>query len=177
MDGGRRRLLGGRVRKGAVLRPIVRPPWSRSEDRFTDLCTRCDDCVTGCPNHLIQRGTAGFPVLDFSHAACTFCAECVRVCTTGALVKDDSVAPWTVRAHIGESCLTTKKVECRVCGEACETGAIRFRPTLGGVSQPTLVSELCTGCGACVAPCPVRAIVCRPMPGTHPATSVFLEAS
>ena len=162
MDGGRRRFFGGRVREGAVLRPIVRPPWSLSEDRFTDLCTRCDDCAKVCPNHLIQRGDAGFPVLDFSLAACTFCTECVRVCTTGALVRDAAAAPWKVLAHIGDGCLATQKLECRVCGEACEAGAIRFRPTLGGVASPELDSSVCTGCGACVAPCPVRAIECRP---------------
>ena len=177
MDGGRRRLLGGRVREGAVLRPIVRPPWSQSEDRFTDRCTRCDDCVKVCPNHLIRRGDGGFPVLDFTQATCTFCAECVRVCTTGALVKDDSVAPWNVRAHIGAACLAKQQVECRVCGEACDAGAIRFRPTLGGVTQPELDGAACTGCGACIAPCPTRAIECRPTPGVQTATSVFLEVS
>ena len=172
MDGGRRRLLGGRVREGAVLRPIVRPQWSGSEDRFTDRCTRCDDCIKVCPNHLIRRGTAGFPVLDFTQAACTFCAECVRVCTVGALVKDDSAPPWNVVADIGDTCLARRKVECRICGEACDAGAIRFRPTLGGVSQPALDSVLCTGCGACVAPCPTHAIACRPS-----AALTYLEAS
>ena len=68
-------MLGGRVREGAVVRPIVRPPWSQSEDRFTERCTRCDDCVKVCPNHLIRRGDGGFPVLDFTQAACTFCAD------------------------------------------------------------------------------------------------------
>ena len=172
MDGGRRRLLGGRVREGAVLSPIVRPPWSHSEDRFTDLCTRCDDCIKVCPNHLIRLGGAGFPALDFTQAACTFCAECVRVCTTGALVKDDSAAPWNVLAQIGDACLAQRKVECRICGEACDAGAIRFRPTLGGVSQPALDAALCTGCGACDAPCPTHAIACRPS-----AALTSLEAS
>ena len=173
MDGGRRRFLGGRAREDAALRP----PWSHSEGRFTERCTRCDDCVTACPSHLIRRGDGGFPVVDFSNAACTFCAECVRVCTTGALVKDDTAAPWRVLAHLGDACLARQKVECRVCGEACDAGAIRFRPALGGVSQPELDSVLCTGCGACVAPCPARAIECRPSPGASPAAFAFLEAS
>ena len=174
MDGGRRRLFGGRVREGAFLRPIVRPPWSRAEDRFTACCTRCDECVTACPSLLIRRGDGGFPIVDFAHAACTFCAECVRVCPSGAFVKDDSAAPWDVLAHIGDACLARQKVECRVCGEACDVGAIRFRPTLGGVSQPELDNARCTGCGACVAPCPVCAIACRP---ASLASPVLLEAS
>jgi ferredoxin-type protein NapF len=40
----------------------------------------------------------------------------------------------------------------------CDAGAIRFKPTLGGVTSPALDLSLCTGCGACVAPCPTQAI-------------------
>ena len=168
MDKGRRRLFGGRVRDDVA----VRPPWGVTEDRFTDRCTRCDDCVRVCPNQIIRRGDGGFPVIVFSLAACTFCAECVRVCTTGALFWEEAAKPWDVVAHIGDTCLAKRKVECRVCGEACDAGAIRFRPTLGGVSQPALDSVLCTGCGACVAPCPTHAIACRPS-----AALTYLEAS
>lgn len=159
MDRGRRRLFGGRARESVP----VRPPWSLPEDRFTELCSRCDDCVTVCPTHLLRRCDGGFPIVDFSQAACTFCAECVRVCKTGALVKEaETSLPWLLLASIGDACLAKQKVECRVCGEACDAGALHFRPTLGGVSLPELDAAACTGCGACVAPCPVRAIECRP---------------
>jgi len=93
--------------------------------------------------------------------ACTFCEECVRVCKTGALLKDGASAPWSLVAHIGDACLARQKVECRVCREQCDAGAIRFRPTIGGVSIPELDAAVCTGCGACVAPCPAHAIECR----------------
>ncbi|MCQ5014504.1 4Fe-4S binding protein, partial [Escherichia coli] len=33
--------------------------------------------------------------------------------------------------------------------------AIIFRPTLSGIYQPQLNSQLCNGCGACAASCPV----------------------
>jgi ferredoxin-type protein NapF len=31
----------------------------------------------------------------------------------------------------------------------------------GGISTPVLIAECCTGCGACVATCPTRAITVR----------------
>ena len=158
MDLSRRRFFGSRARVAPF-----RPPWSVAEAVFVDACTRCDDCVPACPSHIIRRGDGGFPFVDLSNAACTFCAECVRVCKTGALVKKTETSlPWSLLASIGDACLAKQKVECRVCGEACDAGALRFRPTLGGVSLPELDAAACTGCGACVAPCPVRAIECRP---------------
>ena len=66
-----------------------------------------------------------------------------------------------LRARIAETCLAEAGVECRICGENCPTGAIRFRPRLGGVAQPQLDVAACTGCGACFAPCPTRAIVVK----------------
>lgn len=62
------------------------------------------------------------------------------------------------RIVIAEACLARRGVECRICGEACDSGAIRFRPRLGSVAQPVLNLEACTGCADCVAPCPVAAI-------------------
>lgn len=166
-------MLSGRAREGVPLRP----PWSLSEARFTALCSRCDDCVTVCPSHILQRGDGGFPVVDFSRAACTFCAECVRVCKTGALAQSEASSPWSVRAHIGDACLARQKIECRICGEACDEGAIHFRPSLGGVSLPALDAAACTGCGACVASCPVRVIECRAADVADPVNPCLLEAS
>jgi ferredoxin-type protein NapF len=64
-------------------------------------------------------------------------------------------------ALIAPSCLAQQRVECRVCGEACEAGAIRFRPQLGGVARPEVNAAACTaaqGCRDCVPACPVGAV-------------------
>jgi len=59
---------------------------------------------------------------------------------------------------IAASCLAYANIVCRSCGEACEPGAIRFRPRLGGAALPEVDAARCNGCGLCVAPCPAGAI-------------------
>lgn len=96
--------------------------------------------------------------MDFMAGECTFCGDCTRVCDAGALRRDDAGIPWTLKATIGDDCLARQKVECRICGENCGEAAIRFQPRAGGSAEPQLLDDRCTGCGACVAPCPVGAI-------------------
>ena len=98
------------------------------------------------------------PVADFAAAACTFCGDCARACTTGAIGRDSTAAPWAFGIAIAEGCLAAQNVECRVCGEACDVSAIRFRPRIGGVPLPDVDNTACNGCGACIAPCPVSAV-------------------
>ncbi|MFN3987403.1 MAG: ferredoxin-type protein NapF [Rhodocyclaceae bacterium] len=137
----------------------MRPPWAVTPD-FESLCTRCGDCLAACPTRVIQTGGGGFPVIDFEHGECTFCHACVAACKPAALFRDpDSPATaWPWRVVVAQACLAAAGVECRVCGEACGVGAIRFRPRMGGVPLPQLDADACTGCGACFGPCPVRAI-------------------
>lgn len=63
-----------------------------------------------------------------------------------------------VAVAITDACLARQGVECRLCGDACDSGALRFRPTAGGIAQPQLDLARCTRCGDCVRPCPVGAI-------------------
>ena len=148
-------------------RTPVRPPWAIGETDFLDTCSRCDACVQACPEGIIVRGGGGFPEVSFGRGECTFCEACVAACAPGALAVTTAAAPprrrapWTVRAVISTACLSAAGVTCRVCGEFCEAGAIRFALAVGGVATPAVDRDRCTGCGACVAPCPVAAVEVR----------------
>lgn len=152
----RRNFLRGRVSSHSAQ---LRPPWALAEILFHDACTRCGDCARHCPTHIIKQGDGGYPTVDFSIGECTFCAECVGACKPAALVRADPTVPaWQIRASIAENCLAHRQVECRICGEQCGEDAIRFQPQVGGIASPEIDNDKCTGCGACVAPCPTLAI-------------------
>lgn len=152
MDVSRRNLLFGR-RPTAPTAP--RPPWASTD--FAQRCTRCNDCVSACPTQIIKIGDAGFPSINFSAGECTFCGDCVTACSNQALVKT-TAAPWQINAKIADSCLAERGVECRICGEVCDEHAIRFEFAIGKVARPLVNSDHCTGCGACVAPCPSQSL-------------------
>ncbi len=132
-------------------------PWALAEDEFLARCTRCNACVDACPEHIVIRGSGGFPEVDFAKGACTFCGRCADACVPRALERTTG-EPWALKATIGEGCLARARVVCRSCGERCEARAIRFALTVGGVGEPVVDRDRCTGCGACVAVCPVSAI-------------------
>jgi ferredoxin-type protein NapF len=149
----RRRFLRGDF---AAARKALRPPWALHEAAFLRRCTRCDACIQICPTNLILRGSGGYPEVDFSHGECTFCADCSKACTAGALNRGGPA--WFLRAGISSACLAHDKVVCRSCGDACGARAIRFASIPGGAAVPHLSTDTCTGCGACVRACPADAI-------------------
>lgn len=135
----------------------VRLPWVRDELEFVDACSRCGDCIKACPENIVIKGDGGFPELNFSRGECTFCTDCVTSCSEDLFASLDD-HPWSLKADITDECLSVKKVVCIICKEQCEAEAISFIPKVGSVSQPILDLEKCTGCGACVKPCPAKAI-------------------
>ena len=157
VDASRRGFLRGRPSPPAQLRP----PWALPEAAFLDACTRCNDCLKACPTHILVAGDGGYPSVDFRHGECTFCADCVSSCLPQALQKQADAPPWQLRASIGEACLPRLGIECRSCGDFCDARAIRFTPRLGGSPIPEIDDDRCTGCGACIAPCPAIAISVR----------------
>jgi ferredoxin-type protein NapF len=131
-------------------------PWAVAA--FLDLCQRCDDCIRACEPAIVVRGDGGFPTVDFGRGGCTFCGACERACQYGALDRRQVGPAWRLRAVIGDACLSANGITCRACGDACDAGAIRFRPQLGGRAAPGLDATRCSGCGGCVAVCPGRVI-------------------
>jgi ferredoxin-type protein NapF len=154
VDVGRRNFLRGRTRPQAQ----IRPPWAGEENAFIDRCTRCDDCLKACPQGILVAGEGGYPTVDFSCGECTFCGDCVSACRPQALLRRDGDPPWQLKAVINDLCLPRHGIECRSCGDFCNANAIRFSPRLGGPPLAEIDPDRCTGCGACLAPCPGKAI-------------------
>ena len=174
----RRALLRGEVTGRTS---AIRPPWIAPDVNFTDRCSRCGECISICPESIIQSSDGGFPAVNFSSGECTFCGECVAVCDTGALsltAFQEGLPPWQLIPSIGEGCLALNHVVCRSCAEQCEQRAIRFRPAPGGISYPEVFSSQCNGCGACVGVCPVKAVsVQNHIDGAADVTKSQLEES
>lgn len=147
----RRSLLRGHFNGAEPLRP----PGALAGLAFQDSCTQCGDCARACSERIIARDAEGFPVLDPSAGACTFCDACTEACTAGALRPG---RPWPWKAQAGAGCLSAQGIFCRVCDDQCEARAIRFRLAPGGRSRPEIDLAACTGCGGCIAPCPAGAL-------------------
>lgn len=135
----------------------VRPPWSIPEQAFRSTCNSCGDCLDKCPENIIEFGRGRLPQINFDKGECLFCGECLQSCASGALVKTE--LPWRIKANIDQSdCLAFKGVECRSCGDPCESRAINWINLVGQSARPVLDVTLCNGCGACYSVCPVSAI-------------------
>lgn len=147
---------------GAEAAPQVdtafRLPWALREV-FADLCTGCGDCVGACPEGIVTLDEKSRAIVDFQRGMglCSFCGACADVCREPIFSARDA-EPWTLKITIGADCLTQEGVMCQTCKDACGDGAIRFVYAAGRIAEPQVDLDRCTGCGACVAPCPASAI-------------------
>ena len=136
--------------------PVVRPPWA-TEARVKGNCTGCNACIRACPEGILIGARAGAPVVDFNRGACTFCGNCAEACDEDVFLPLEN-APWDHVAAIGAGCLLDQGVTCQSCQDGCDTEALRFEYGVGPAGAMAVIADNCTGCGACVALCPTRAI-------------------
>ncbi len=157
----------GSFGRGFVL-PIHRPPGAIHEVAFLAECTRCNDCISACPVSAIihapnrLREAAGTPMIDAASTACIFCHDtpCISACKPGVLNRAQPLKMGVAWIQT-MACLAHTGSFCSVCSERCPvTGAIAV---LAG--KPTIVADLCVGCGVCAAVCPapINAVVVMPL--------------
>lgn len=168
-DPGRRGFLTGswlpkEGRQPLALSPLGPLPPIIATHINNSLCNSCDGCcLPVCETGVIRlhpqdHSLAGAPWLDFSVAHCTFCGKCADACPQIELPPTDAERPSIGFAEIELArCLSYTGVFCISCQGGCEYQAIQ-RDRL---SRPQILPDVCTGCGACVSICPVKAINVR----------------
>ena len=157
-----------RRRHGNKWLPIV-PPGAISLERFKDVCTGCQICVTQCPSHVLRPTGLeyGFdymlkPRVAYIDSYCNYeCTVCSEVCPTHAikpLTKEEKATTQVGIAtfFINRCIVKTERTDCGACSEHCPTQAVHMVPYEGTLTIPQVNPDLCIGCGGCESICPVR---------------------
>jgi len=157
----------------------IRPPGVTDEDTFQSTCIRCSQCMKICPTTALQpalteAGLAGLwtPLVVPRVGYCDFgCNACGQVCPSGAiplLMLEEKRRMVIGKASIDQDrCLPwASGVPCIVCEEMCPTPqkSIRLEEaeviTSNGqtitVKRPSVLRDLCIGCGICEHYCPLE---------------------
>jgi ferredoxin-type protein NapF len=167
MDTGRRAFLRGALltragRSEEITRqqPLGPPPPWHQRLALAEHCTGClHPCVSACETGIIQlhpagHEQAGIPYLDFGQGGCSYCAACVQVCPID--IEMDADARPVIGAAVlnRDTCIAWDDVICMTCQGRCDYGAINTEHQRRARVDP----DRCTGCGMCIAACPVNAL-------------------
>lgn len=146
-----------------------RPPGALEGSNFTDVCSRCGECVKVCPAECIKIDTTGdngdgAPYIEPNEMPCVMCQGllCMHVCPTGALrpipIQDIDMGTTLWRE---ETCVRTIGENCTICVDQCPMGSAALE--LNG-NRVVVKEDGCTGCGVCQHYCPTdpKSIVVTP---------------
>ncbi|MAZ87813.1 MAG: ferredoxin-type protein NapF [Cellvibrionaceae bacterium] len=160
MDVSRRALLRGRIAEANNCRSqaLVSPPWFIADAAQAGDCSECNACVDACPTSIIEHNDDGIAGINFHKGECELCGDCADVCPKGFFDTPADSKPWNLKAELNEKCLSQQGVVCQTCKEMCPEEAISLKLAIGQVPRPVIDENRCTGCGACFAPCPTKAI-------------------
>lgn len=157
----------------------IRPPGVMDESTFLSTCLRCSQCMKICPTTALQpalteAGLAGLwtPLLVPRVGYCDYgCNACGHVCPSGAIpllpLEEKRLAVIGKASIDRDRCLPwASGVPCIVCEEMCPTPhkSIRLEhaeviDSYGQaitVQRPSVLRDLCIGCGICEHDCPLE---------------------
>ena len=159
----------------------IRPPGVVDETGFLSTCLRCSQCMKICPTTALQpavteAGLAGLwtPLVVPRVGYCDYgCTACGQVCPSGAiplLNLQDKRKAVIGKASIDKNrCLPwASGISCIVCEEMCPTPqkSIRLEEAqvtdangqMSTVQRPSVLREVCIGCGICEHQCPLEGV-------------------
>ncbi len=157
----------------------IRPPGVTDENAFLSTCLRCSQCMKICPTTALQpayseAGLAGLwtPIVVPRVGYCDYgCTACGQVCPSGAiplLALEEKRLVVIGKASIDKNrCLPwASGVPCIVCEEMCPTPqkSIRLEEAqvidssdqVSTVQRPSVLRDVCIGCGICEHNCPLE---------------------
>jgi MauM/NapG family ferredoxin protein len=157
----------------------IRPPGVTDENTFLSTCLRCSQCMKICPTTALQpafseAGFAGLwtPLVVPRVGYCDYgCTACSQVCPSGAiplLTLEEKRKAVIGKASIDKNrCLPwASGITCIVCEEMCptpqksihleEAQVMDANGQVITVQRPSVVREVCIGCGICEHQCPLE---------------------
>ncbi|HSB65583.1 MAG TPA: 4Fe-4S binding protein [Anaerolineales bacterium] len=174
-------LLGTELRLRQDNPSRIRPPGVVDENSFLSTCLRCSQCMKICPTTALQpalneTGLAGLwtPIVVPRVGYCDYgCTACGQVCPSGAIplleLNEKRMAVIGKASIDRNRCLPwASGVPCIVCEEMCPTPQKSIRLEEAQVTdangqesivqRPSVLREVCIGCGICEHQCPLEGV-------------------